>query len=190
MEGRHPRGRTVPARGSSKGKGPKMVRARDSTCRRSQCVLGAGTGGPAVGDQVSGMERRGHIGTRHFSLQGQEPRVRCRGRQYDHTRPLKGDPGLLGEKGHGVGSGGEVGALRPESAARAFLLVSSLQQCQGAPGHFGGDCQGQRGLASPGIPRSPLPSPWVYNSLHPLPGILPCAFCHVSSCVSFSPFAG
>lgn len=156
MEGRHPRGRTVPARGNSKGKGPKMVRARDSTCRRSQCALGAGTGGPAVGDQVSGVERRGHIGTQHFSLQGQEPRVRSRGRRYDPTRPLKGDPGLLGEKGHGVGSGGEVGALRPESEARAFLLVSSLQQYQGAPGHFGGDLQGQRG---PRISRHPQKPP-------------------------------
>lgn len=54
MEGRHPSGGTVSARGNSKSKGPRMVRARGSMCRSHQRVPSAGTEGPVVGDEASG----------------------------------------------------------------------------------------------------------------------------------------
>lgn len=90
MEGRYPSGGIVPARGNGRGKGPEMVQARGSRCRRIQRVRSAGNGGASSGRRGSGVEGGEHIGTRHFSLKVQEPRVSCRGEWYGPFWHLKG----------------------------------------------------------------------------------------------------
>lgn len=55
--------------------------------------------------------------------------------------------------------GVRCGLWKPESEAGAFLLVSRLEQCWVGPWHFGESFKARGSFASPGIPRSPLPSP-------------------------------
>lgn len=100
MEGDTLMGERFQPEGTARVKAPRWYELEIQRAEEASVSLVLALRGPPWETRSrGGGERRGHIGSQHFSLQGQEPRVLCRGRRYDPTRPLKGDfLGFLGRK--------------------------------------------------------------------------------------------